>query len=55
MRIVIQRVAEAAVSVGDRQVSAIGPGLMAAYYVGKPISSDLSAEREILEKASRAV
>ena len=33
----------------------IGPGLMAAYYVGKPISSDLSAEREILEKASRAV
>lgn len=28
MRIVIQRVAEAAVSVGDRQVSAIGPGLM---------------------------
>lgn len=28
MRIVIQRVAEAAVSVSDRQVSAIGPGLM---------------------------
>lgn len=28
MRIVIQRVAEAAVSVGDRQVSAIGSGLM---------------------------
>lgn len=28
MRIVIQRVAEAVVSVGDRQVSAIGPGLM---------------------------
>lgn len=33
----------------------IGPGLMAAYYVGKPISSDLSAERELLENATRAV
>ena len=29
----------------------IGPGLMAAYYVGKPISKDLSEERAILEKA----
>ena len=29
----------------------IGPGLMAAYYVGKPISSDLSEERAIIEKA----
>ena len=28
----------------------IGPGLMAAYYVGKPISADLSEEREIVEK-----
>lgn len=27
----------------------IGPGLMAAYYAGKPISKDLSAERKILE------
>ena len=26
----------------------VGPGLMAAYYVGKPISSDLSVEREII-------
>ena len=33
----------------------IGPGLMAAYYVGKPISSDLSAERAIIENASRTV
>ena len=33
----------------------IGPGLMAAYYVGKPISSDLSAEREIFEKAVSGV
>ena len=32
----------------------IGPGLMAAYYVGKPISSDLSVEREIIEQASKA-
>ena len=31
----------------------IGPGLMAAYYMGKPISNDLSVEREILERASR--
>ena len=31
----------------------IGPGLMAAYYIGKPISSDLSAERSILEKATK--
>ena len=30
----------------------IGPGLMAAYYVGKPISADLSAERAIFEKVS---
>ena len=29
----------------------IGPGLMAAYYVGKPISKDLALERAILEKA----
>ena len=28
----------------------IGPGLMAAYYVGRPISKDLSEERAILEK-----
>ena len=28
----------------------IGPGLMAAYYVGKPISSDLSEEKAIIEK-----
>lgn len=33
----------------------IGPGLMAAYYIGKPISSDLSVEREILENATKAV
>ena len=29
----------------------IGPGLMAAYYIGKPISADLSEERAIIEKA----
>ena len=29
----------------------IGPGLMAAYYIGKPISKDLSEERAIIEKA----
>ena len=29
----------------------IGPGLMAAYYVGKPITEGLAAEREILNKA----
>ena len=28
----------------------IGPGLMAAYYMGKPISDDLSAERALIEK-----
>ena len=28
----------------------IGPGLMAAYYVGKPISKDLSEEKAIVEK-----
>jgi DegV family protein with EDD domain len=28
----------------------IGPGLMAAYYVGKPISKDLSEEKAIIEK-----
>jgi len=28
----------------------IGPGLMAAYYIGKPISDDLSREREIITK-----
>lgn len=28
----------------------IGPGLMAAYYMGKPISEDLSAERAMIEK-----
>lgn len=28
----------------------VGPGLMAAYYVGKPISDDLSVERELIEK-----
>lgn len=30
----------------------IGPGLMAAYYVGNEISKDLSEERAILEKSS---
>ncbi len=29
----------------------IGPGLMAAYYTGKPISKDLVEERAIIEKA----
>ena len=29
----------------------IGPGLMAAYYIGKPISKDLSFERSVMEKA----
>ena len=29
----------------------VGPGLMAAYYVGKPISKDLGEERAIIEKA----
>lgn len=29
----------------------VGPGLMAAYYVGTPISADLSAERHIMEQA----
>lgn len=28
----------------------IGPGLMAAYYAGKPISEDLSTERALIEK-----
>jgi len=28
----------------------VGPGLMAAYYVGRPISKDLSFERELIEK-----
>lgn len=28
----------------------IGPGLMAAYYMGKPISEDLSAERALIEQ-----
>lgn len=31
----------------------IGPGLMAAYYFGKPISADLSVERAILEQHIR--
>lgn len=30
----------------------VGPGLMAAYYVGKPISKDLSEERAIIEALS---
>ena len=29
----------------------IGPGLMAAYYMGKPISKDLSEEKAIIEQA----
>jgi len=29
----------------------VGPGLMAAYYVGKPITKDLAEERAVLEKA----
>ena len=28
----------------------IGPGLMAAYYMGKPISRDLSEERALFDK-----
>lgn len=28
----------------------VGPGLMAAYYVGKPISADLSEERALIER-----
>lgn len=30
----------------------VGPGLMAAYYVGKPISKDLSEERTLIETLS---
>lgn len=30
----------------------VGPGLMAAYYIGKPISKDLSEERAIIEALS---
>ena len=33
----------------------IGPGLMAAYYVGKPISEGLAEERAILDRALGAV
>ena len=32
----------------------VGPGLMAAYYMGKPISADLSEERAIIEKSLAA-
>ena len=32
----------------------IGPGLMAAYYVGRPISKDLSEEKAIIERALNA-
>ena len=32
----------------------VGPGLMAAYYVGKPISKDLSEERAIIESLANA-
>ncbi|MGI6264439.1 MAG: DegV family protein [Acutalibacteraceae bacterium] len=32
----------------------VGPGLMAAYYCGKPISKDLEEERAILEQATRS-
>ena len=28
----------------------VGPGLMAAYYVGKPISKDLAEEKALIEK-----
>lgn len=28
----------------------VGPGLMAAYYMGKPISKDLSSEKDLIEK-----
>ena len=33
----------------------VGGGLMAAYYVGKPVSEDLSVEREILENFLKGV
>ena len=29
----------------------VGPGLMAAYYIGKPISKDLAEEKAIIEAA----
>lgn len=32
----------------------VGPGLMAAYYVGRPISKDLSEERALIENALAA-
>ena len=28
----------------------VGPGLMAAYYMGKPISQDLAAEKELVNR-----
>lgn len=31
----------------------VGPGLMAAYYVGKPISKDLSEEKALIEQFTR--
>jgi fatty acid-binding protein DegV len=31
----------------------VGPGLMAAYYMGKPISKELNVERAIIESLSK--
>ena len=32
----------------------IGPGLMAAYYMGKPISEELKEEKELINKLLNA-
>lgn len=32
----------------------VGPGLMAAYYMGKPISKDLTEEKELIDRLLRA-
>lgn len=56
--LIVERFHPKAISINDVFPSCginIGPGLMAAYYVGKPISKDLSEERAIIEKALSSV
>ncbi|MBO4790853.1 MAG: hypothetical protein J5592_01095, partial [Clostridia bacterium] len=56
-RLIEERIKPRAVCINDVHPYCginIGPGLLAAYYLGKPISADLSEEKKIFEEIAAA-
>jgi len=55
-KLIEERIKPRSVTINELYCSAavnVGPGLMAAYYLGKPISPDLSAEKALFERLSK--